>query len=141
MGERDDDELVTVFKTADPAVLPVVESLFEASGLPYIIQGNQAFHLYPLGVAGPMSRHGLAVRFLVPPEFVDEARELLTEVGEDLPGGAPEGTWSEEGSEDEEWSEDDEDGGWSDDDAGSEDDDGDWSDDGWDGDSDLDDDY
>lgn len=75
-----DREFVPVFETADPALLPLVESLLDLADIPYMIQGREAQALLPLGPANTgisMSGKGLAAKVLVDRERLAEARELL----------------------------------------------------------------
>lgn len=77
-------DLVTVFETDDPAVLPVAKSLLESSGLPHFLQGEEAFGQLPVShMGGPFVEGGMAVRFLVPSEFAEEAVELFAGVDSD----------------------------------------------------------
>jgi len=77
-------DLVTVFETDDPAVLPVAKSLLESSGLPHFLQGDGAFGQLPVShLGGPFVKSGMAVRFLVPSEYAEEALELFTAVDSD----------------------------------------------------------
>ena len=47
-----DDELVTVFNTTDPALFPIVKSVLDAAGIPYLVQGEEHLGLFPLGLFG-----------------------------------------------------------------------------------------
>jgi hypothetical protein len=77
-------DLVLVFETDDPAVLPVAKSLLESSGLPHVLQGEGAFGQLPVShIGGPFAAKGMAVRFLVPAENAEEARELFSEIEPD----------------------------------------------------------
>ncbi len=81
-----DRDLLTVFETDNPALLPVVRSLFQAADLPFSVQGEEAFGLFPVaGIGGPFAEHGLAVRFLVPADRAEEARALLAEIDRIVP--------------------------------------------------------
>lgn len=74
-------EMVEVFETADADLLPVVKSVLQAAGVPFFIQGEEAFNLIPLGgIAGPFARHGLAARFWVPEDRAPEAEEILSQL-------------------------------------------------------------
>ena len=77
-GEHDD--LVTVLETSDPALLPVVESLLLGAGIPYLVHGEEAMSMLPIGVIGPFTRRGLAARIMVKPEDAETATELLREL-------------------------------------------------------------
>lgn len=79
---RDDDQraLVPVLRTTDPALLPVVKSLLQSADIPYFVQGEEAMGLFPLGpFGGHHSRSRLGAVIHVPPDRVDEVRELLQE--------------------------------------------------------------
>ncbi|MEZ5331971.1 MAG: hypothetical protein R2991_07920 [Thermoanaerobaculia bacterium] len=77
-------DFVTVFETDDPAVLPVAKSLLESSGLPHILQGEEAFGQLPVShMGGPFVQGGMAVRFLVPAGFAEEASALFSDIDPD----------------------------------------------------------
>jgi len=69
---------VTVFETADSAVLPVIESLLEGSGIPFAIRNQEAMGLFPADGIGllidPASR---AAQIQVPVRHAAAAKELL----------------------------------------------------------------
>ncbi len=72
---------VAVFETDNPALLPVVRSVLQAAEVPFTVQGEEAFFLFPLySVGGPFAGHGLAVRFVVPADRAEEARALLADI-------------------------------------------------------------
>lgn len=76
----DQPALVPVFRTTDPALLPVVKSLLESARIPHFVQGEGAMNLFPLGpFGGHSSRNRLAAVLHVPPGRVDEVRELLAQ--------------------------------------------------------------
>lgn len=80
MGEARDD-FVAVFDTADPALLPVIKSLLRGSAIEFLVQGEEAMSLYPIGeVVGPFTRRGLAARVMVKPADAEAAKELLKEL-------------------------------------------------------------
>ena len=71
-------ELVAIFETAEPALLPVAESILGGAEIPYVVSGGEAMSLLPVGeLLGPFTRRGLAARRMVRPEDADYARELL----------------------------------------------------------------
>lgn len=77
---RSEADLVAVFETDNPALVPVARSALEAAGVPFTVQGEAAFGLLPIaGIGGPFAEHGLAVRFLVPGDRAAEARAVLAE--------------------------------------------------------------
>jgi hypothetical protein len=67
-ASRADDELVSVFQTTVADTLPVVKTALDAAGIPYLVQGDEAFGVLPINVA-----------ILVPADRADEARELISE--------------------------------------------------------------
>lgn len=70
--------LVTVLETWDPALLAVVKSVLQGSAIDYVVEGEEAMSLLPVGeMLGPFTRRGLAVRVKVRPEDAGAARELL----------------------------------------------------------------
>ncbi len=74
-------DLVAVFETDNAALLPVVRSLLQAAEVPFTVQGEESFFLFPLySIGGPFASHGLAVRFVVPADRAEEARALLAEI-------------------------------------------------------------
>lgn len=66
--EEDTEELVPVLKTTDPGFLSIAKSVLDSAGIPYIVQGEAAVHLFPLGASGtrvtnrPMGAIVLVVR-------------------------------------------------------------------------------
>lgn len=77
----DASELVAVFETADPSLLPVAESLLGGAEIEFWVQGGEAMSLLPVGeLLGPFTRRGLAARILVKPEDAEFARDLLREL-------------------------------------------------------------
>jgi putative signal transducing protein len=73
-----DLELEQVFETTDPNLLPVVKSVLESAGIPYHLEGDEAFGLLPLGGGFVNERHqALGVEIHVPRERAEEARALL----------------------------------------------------------------
>ena len=78
------DDLVLIRETADVAVLPVIKSLLRAAEIPFIVQGDEAMGVLPvgkIGLGGMTSRgHGLSAGILVPKDREEEARALLTEL-------------------------------------------------------------
>lgn len=88
-SEDHSQDMVRVYRSADAALLPVLRSVLDASGIPSIVQGGEAAGLFPLGSAGGgEDNRYLGAVVLVPADHADEARELLQ-------------SYDEEGSEDE----------------------------------------
>ena len=75
-----DEPLEEVFRTSDRALLPVIESVLHAAGIPYSVAGQEAAALLPVTTARQLS-----AIFRVPAHIADEARSLI----EDLPAAAP----------------------------------------------------
>jgi hypothetical protein len=78
-----DAELVAVFQTGDPTLLPLVQSTLEAAGVPFVTQGEEALGLLPLGQfgMGVMQPAGGA-QILVPRAREAEARTLIEEAAD-----------------------------------------------------------
>jgi len=72
------EDLVTVLRTTDPALLPVVKTVLEAAGVPFVVQGEAALSYFPLGPAAARATGRVTgASVLVPRERAAEARELL----------------------------------------------------------------
>jgi hypothetical protein len=77
-GTEQDAELVAVLRTSDSNLMPVVKSVLDAAGIPYLVQGDEAMGLLPLGPFGGGVFSGvLGASVLVPRDRAEEARELL----------------------------------------------------------------
>ena len=78
----EDEALVPVLRTTDPAFLPVAQSVLDAAGIPWLVQGGAGIDLFPLGPAGTrVSGRLTGAILLVPRSREEEARALL-----ELPG-------------------------------------------------------
>lgn len=81
--EQEDEagELVQVFKTADPALLPIVKSFLDAEGIPYIVAGGETLGLFPIPESGSGGLFGgaLGAVIRVPSSHADRARDLLAQ--------------------------------------------------------------
>jgi hypothetical protein len=94
-------DLEPLVSTADASFLPIVESLLESAGIPYVVQGESAVGLFPLGALGTtLSGRGLAAVILVPRGRLEEARALLEETAGAARSGGPESGDVEPGGSD-----------------------------------------
>lgn len=79
--ETDDRrEYVSVLETTDTSLVPVIRSLLTAAGVPFVVEGEDALGILPVGSAGGSVSHfgkGIAARFLVPRERREEAEDLI----------------------------------------------------------------
>jgi hypothetical protein len=76
MSEADDPNLpVTVFRTGDPGLLAVAQSLLDAAEIDFFTAGQTSSGLYP----GAVSRFGVP-EIRVRAEDAADARELLKEL-------------------------------------------------------------
>lgn len=78
--DRTDDaaEMVAVLRTSDSNLMPVVKSVLDAAGIPYIVQGDEAMGLLPLGLfGGGVFSRVLGASVLVPADRAEEALALL----------------------------------------------------------------
>ena len=84
--ELDEEDLVSVLETADVSVLPVVKSVLRAAEIPFVVQGDEALGVLPVGRVGlggiSSGGHGLSAGILVPRDREEEARAVLTELPE-----------------------------------------------------------
>jgi len=67
-----------VLETADSGLLAITKSLLDGAEIPYLVQGDEAMSLFPLGPfgRGPF-RHGVAAIVRVPARHAGDARTLL----------------------------------------------------------------
>ena len=73
----EEKKLVVVAEVADPAVLPVLKSILNAADIPFLVQGEEAMSLLPVGQLSAFNKRGLAAAILVPPDRAEEAKALL----------------------------------------------------------------
>ena len=79
--DHDPADLKTVYETSDPALVPVIKSLLQGADIPFLVQGDEAVAMLPVGeVAGPFSKSGMAARFMVKSEDAEAAAELLNDL-------------------------------------------------------------
>lgn len=87
--EESSQDLVPIFDTADVSLLPVVKSVLSAAGIPFLVQGDEALGVLPIGRVGvggiSASGHGLAATIHVPRSWEEEARLVLADIGEGDP--------------------------------------------------------
>lgn len=67
--DHDGPDLVTVWEGSDPDELPLVESLLQDAGIPFVVHGEEAFGVLPLTVTG--------VRVLVAESLAGDAVRVL----------------------------------------------------------------
>ena len=74
---------VDVFRTVDVSTLAVVKSVLDGAGITYVVQGESALTLLPVGpLWSGFGSAGAAAIFQVPEEEAEDALELLREVAE-----------------------------------------------------------
>lgn len=84
---------VRLIRVHDAAELPLLKSLLDSVGMPYVVEGDEALGLFPLGpFGGGFIREAFGATILVPSDRLDEARALLAGVEDaepfvDEPGG------------------------------------------------------
>jgi hypothetical protein len=84
-----DLELVAVFETADPALLPIAKSVLEAAEIPYFVQGDEAMGLLPVGrfATGLTQKgQGMVAIIHVDKNHEERAREVLNPIESGEPG-------------------------------------------------------
>lgn len=76
MTHHEEPGPVTVFRTNDPALLAVAQSLLEEANIDFVVAGESMVNLFPGGAVGS----DVTPQIQVPAENADEARELLKEL-------------------------------------------------------------
>jgi hypothetical protein len=73
-------DLVQVFESGNPALIPVIESILEDAGIDYMTKSEPIQHMFGWGTFGSNLNYVIGpVQFLVRAEDADAARELLTQ--------------------------------------------------------------
>jgi hypothetical protein len=76
-----DTDFEPVFESWDPTEVPVVKSMLDAAGIPYLTRGEEQFDALRGGrSAMRFNPRGGSVFFWVPTHLADDARALLEEV-------------------------------------------------------------
>jgi hypothetical protein len=71
-------ELASLLSTTDVGYLPIVKSLLDAAGIPYVVQGEEALGLLPVGAySGGVGPGAVRATIHVPVDRIEEARALL----------------------------------------------------------------
>jgi hypothetical protein len=71
----------SILETTDTQLLTIIESVLKSAGIPFVVQGQEALSVFPVGVYGSGERmHGLGATIHVPKDLAEEARELLETV-------------------------------------------------------------
>jgi hypothetical protein len=79
--EHDLEPFETVYETGETAVLPVVRSLLEGSGIPFLIRNEEALGLFPAeGIGLMIDPRSHAAEVQVPVRHAEAARELLRDL-------------------------------------------------------------
>src|SRR5262245_56811267 len=76
MYPQGDSGPVTIFRTNDPGLLAVAQSLLQAADIEFFVVGQVVSGLYPGGAAGPYVVPAICVNV----DDVETARELLKEL-------------------------------------------------------------
>lgn len=71
------DQLISIH-LPDPHAAPLVRSLLESSGIPFVILGEQLHSLLP-GFGATRDPEGGSLRLHVPPEYEKQIRSLLAD--------------------------------------------------------------
>lgn len=86
------EDLVILVSITDVGLLPVIKSLLDGVGIPYIVQGEEALGLLPVGAfSGGVSPGALSANILVPGDRLEEAQALLRQGASD-PGSENDST-------------------------------------------------
>jgi putative signal transducing protein len=76
MSQQGDSGPVIVFRTNDPGLLAVAQSLLRAANIEFFVVGQVVSGMYPGGAAGPYGVPAICVGV----EDVEAARDLLKEL-------------------------------------------------------------
>ncbi len=71
-------DFVKVFETSEPDVIPVIKSVLEGAGIPYLVEGEDLMNLFPSEMLGGIYKPSAEVRFHVTAAQEEAARQLLT---------------------------------------------------------------
>jgi hypothetical protein len=81
-----DADFEPVYESWDPTEVPIVKSLLDAAGIPYLVDGEERFDTFRGAKAAlRFNPRGASVFFLVPSHLAEDARALLEEVDTDEP--------------------------------------------------------
>lgn len=72
MSKEDSENLVSVYKTDNPALIALVKSMLDEAGIQYMAKDDDVASIVPI--------NAFPVDFMVMPEDADYARELLKDV-------------------------------------------------------------
>ena len=88
--EQIDAKLESVFKTDDPAVLPLATMALDGEGIEYFVRhAGKSDSLQWMMSQDPTTRP-IAVEIVVGPDVAAKARELLADLADPIPTAAPE---------------------------------------------------
>jgi hypothetical protein len=76
-AKEDSENLVSVYKTSNPAIIALVKSMLDEAGIEYMAKGDDLAGVYPI--------NAFPVDFQVMPESEEYARELLKDVNTSEP--------------------------------------------------------
>ncbi|MEO1084765.1 MAG: hypothetical protein AAFY88_11035 [Acidobacteriota bacterium] len=83
--ETADLDLVTVFATSEADLVPVIKSVLQGAGIPFVTDGESMMNLFPSDHLGQaMLRPRGELQFKVSEHDAEAARVLLTEYEGDL---------------------------------------------------------
>jgi len=75
---RREEPFEILLETIDPTEAAIVKSLLEATGIPYLVRGEDRYDAFRGAFRGTViSSRGRPVTFLVPASMVSEARMML----------------------------------------------------------------
>ena len=80
MSAEESVKYVSVLETSDSTLLPVIKSMLESAGVPFVVEGEDALGILPVGGAGggaSIFSKGIVARVLVPSDRREEAEALI----------------------------------------------------------------
>jgi hypothetical protein len=85
MHHEPDTKLVSVFKTDDPAVLPLATMALEAEGIEYVIKNSGKADTMDWVMSQKPTSRPIVVEIVVAPDNADKARDLLVDLQQPTP--------------------------------------------------------
>jgi hypothetical protein len=85
---HDPSEYTTALRTTDLALLAVVKSLLDSAAIPYVVQGEEALHMFPIG-GGFFNPKAVEASLMVRQEDMEDVSQLLSSLETDTKPDSP----------------------------------------------------
>src|SRR6187455_1128442 len=87
--ESSDDNLVSIFKTEDPGVLPLATMALEAEGIDYYIRSAGKVDTLQWLMSQPPTNRPRVLEIVVAPDVATRARDLVVDLEQPIGLGGP----------------------------------------------------